>query len=121
MNRRHERPPTWNPGPVAPNADGLVSTGAAEQRHAVTSDDLQRLREDIARTRQELGETIEALSARLDVKARTRQGLQRAGRRAAELARPVRQPSPVMGAVVGAGVAAGLVLVALLLRRGRTR
>ena len=123
MNRRQPmgNAPAWDPAPAPPNVDGLAPPEQPGERHAVTSSDLERLRDDIAHTRQELGETIEALSARLDVKARARDGLRRARGRAAELTEPVRLPSPAAGAVLGAGIAAGLLLVAMLLRRRRSR
>ncbi len=77
--------------------------------HATTGPDA--LAEQIARTRQELGETVEQLSARFDVKARARESLQHGRERAA--------PYVVPAAAVAA-LAAGA-LIALLVWRRRSR
>ncbi|MGH3656064.1 MAG: DUF3618 domain-containing protein [Micromonosporaceae bacterium] len=87
--------------------------------------------EDIARTRRELGETLEALSARMDVKSRARDGMTQARAQMVEAVRPVARP--MLGALAGAGLGAlvmglvilmrrrGLVMVFPLRRRGRGR
>jgi hypothetical protein len=59
---------------------GLVALMTASQQ----PDDAQQLREEIERTREHLGETVEQLAAKVDVKAR-------AQARAAELTDEVRQ------------------------------
>jgi hypothetical protein len=46
--------------------------------------DPAEIREDIAESRQELGEAVEALAAKTNVKARARQQLTRAGTQARE-------------------------------------
>jgi hypothetical protein len=68
--------------------------------------------EQIALTRQELGDTIEQLSARLDVKARAREGLQHGRARAARYAVP---------AATIAALAAGAAVLLLMLRRRNHR
>jgi len=48
--------------------------------HPPASDERARLEEEIRQTRRELGETVEALSHRLDVKSRARSKLEAGGR-----------------------------------------
>lgn len=96
----------------------------------------ERIRRDIGRTRRELGETVEALMRRTDVRARAREkaaqakaGIGRRARRArsaaADRAAALRRTAPVREAPAAAGWAAGgavLLLVAWRLwRYGRDR
>lgn len=95
--------------------------------------DAEALRAEIRRTRQELGETVQALAARADVKSRLRETAAHSGQRvrqrveqaAGGVAGPVRdaghavQRQPVPWAVLVAGAAAVLVVVVLI--RGRKR
>jgi Tfp pilus assembly protein FimV len=81
--------------------------------------DLEALRAEIRQTRAELGETVSALAAKTDVKARAREELDHAKARAvAQLHetgdRVRRNPLPLV-AVVGAGIA--LVGIILVVRR----
>ncbi len=87
---------------------------------AVKSADGAELRDDIARLREQLGNTIEELAHRADVPARAKASISRAGdglrdrgQRAADLAR--RQPG--MAAAFGVGL---LALVALIRRITRS-
>ena len=63
------------------------------------------LRAEIAQTRAELGETLQQLAGRADVKSRVQQSVRRAGR------------SPLPWVVLGTGVAAAVVLLILAGRR----
>jgi MYXO-CTERM domain-containing protein len=75
----------------------------------MTQQDTEQLRREIERTRTELGQTVEALSHKADVKAHARQK--------AELVRTRAQDKPVVPLAVGIGVA----VVGLLLLRRRRR
>lgn len=95
--------------------------------------DAEALRADIRRTRAELGETVQALAARADVKARLRDSAahsgervrQRMGLAAGSAAGPVRDAGsavrrrPVPWAVLAAGAVAAVVVLVLI--RGRNR
>ena len=61
------------------------------------------IREDIAETRQELGEAVEALAAKTNVKARAREHLTRATARARERPAAVVAVAVVMLVVIVAG------------------
>lgn len=78
---------------------------------AATDPDL--IRQEIARTRQELGITVEELVARADVKARARERVAGARRRAAEFAGPAGR----IGLALVLGV--GVVILVRYLRDGR--
>lgn len=86
--------------------------------------DTEALRLEIARTRAELGETVQALAAKADVKARAREQVeqtrQRVRERAAHFADTavVRSPVP-LGALLGA--AAALVVVLIVIRGRNNR
>jgi hypothetical protein len=85
----------------------------------------QELRQEIERTRAQLGETVEALAAKADVRQRTRAGaaqiVARAKGKARDAATDVSR-RPVPAATVSAVVtAAALVLGHLITRRWRTR
>lgn len=67
----------------------------------------EALRAEIMRTRADLGQTIQQLAERADVKSRMRQSVRRAGR------------SPVPWFVLAAGAAAAVVLLTLAGRRRR--
>ena len=95
----------------------------------------EELRAEIEQTRQDLGQSVDALSAKLDVKTRTKEridalkvqaqlGVSQARVRAAELTADVRAPLDELPArtVVPVGVTlVGLSAVALLLWRRRRR
>lgn len=97
------------------------------------SGDIEALRADIRRTRAELGETAQALAARVDVKTRLRDSATQSGQRvrqrveraAGGVAGPMREAGsavrrrPVPWAVVTAGAVAAVVV--LILIRGRHR
>ncbi|MGH3662008.1 MAG: DUF3618 domain-containing protein [Micromonosporaceae bacterium] len=92
-------------------------------------DDPELIRADIARTRTALGETVQALSAKADIRARARQGFEGArarlggaSGRAKDHGQPMDGGRPaVVGAVAGAVLAAGLVALLLVLRGRRRR
>jgi len=67
------------------------------------------LEQDIALTRRELGETVEALTERLDVKSRARAGLARGVARARDAARTHAVPTAALAATAVASLA-GLVV-----------
>jgi MYXO-CTERM domain-containing protein len=75
----------------------------------MTQQDTEQLRREIERTRTELGQTVEALSHKADVKAQARQK--------AELVKARTQDKPVVPLAVGIGAA----IVGLLLLRRRRR
>jgi hypothetical protein len=87
--------------------------------------DRQALRDEIRQTRAELGETVEALAAKADVKARLKgsaaQTRRRVGQQAAQTRELVRERAgrnPVPLAVAALGAVA-VVIVVLLRRRWR--
>ena len=75
--------------------------------------DPDAIREEISRTREDMGETLDALSAKLDVKTQAKTKVRQARAQAQSLYR--RQPAAVL-AGIGALVA---LLAALLVRRAR--
>jgi hypothetical protein len=76
--------------------------------------DPDRIKADIEATREQLGRTVDELSARLDVPARAKEGAARAKDTAVET---YRESPPV---VIGAGIAlAGLVVGLVVWRRKR--
>ena len=77
-----------------------------------TAVDPDLIRADIARTREELGVTVEALLARADVKTRARERVDDARRRTADLAGPASRAALVVA--IGLGVL-------MLVRRFRDR
>jgi Tfp pilus assembly protein FimV len=82
--------------------------------------DLEALRAEIRQTRAELGETVQALAAKTDVKARAREELDQAKAKARvrlhDAGEQVKaNPLPLI-AVVGAGLA--LVGIIIVVRRG---
>lgn len=66
-----------------------------------TAVDPDLIRADIERTRQELGVTVEALLARADVKARARERVDDARRRAGDLAGPASRAALVVAIGIG--------------------
>jgi ElaB/YqjD/DUF883 family membrane-anchored ribosome-binding protein len=74
-----------------------------------TGQDPEQLREEIEATRQELGDTVEALAAKADVKALAHEKVERAKE---SVARP-----PVIGAAVA--IVVGLIAWRLIKRRRR--
>ncbi|GAA3171678.1 hypothetical protein GCM10010531_26360 [Blastococcus jejuensis] len=87
-------------------------TGASQNGHA--ADDLDVIKAEIEATREQLGRTVDELSARLDVPARARE---RAFRTRDTVVETYRESPP---AVIGAAVAlVGLVVGVMILRRKR--
>lgn len=77
-------------------------------------DDQQELEKEIERTREQLGETVEALAAKADVKARAQQKLSQAKQQAGQAGQQIgKRPVP---AAVTVGVVGVLVLFALIRR-----
>ena len=88
-------------------------SGAASQ-NGQAADDLDVIKAEIEATREQLGRTVDELSARLDVPARARE---RAFRARDTVVETYRENPP---AVIGAGVAlVGLVVGVMILRRKR--
>ena len=99
---------------------------------AASSGDPQLIRADIEQTRAELGDSVEALAAKADVKARARRGVEAAKVRASETAEAAaervkdtagqvgetvrRRPAPVAAALAAVGAVIGSVV---FLRRRR--
>jgi hypothetical protein len=86
----------------------------------VNQQNTEQLRREIERTRAELGETVEALSHKADVKAQARAKAEQAkvqAREKAELARSQVQQNPAVPLAAGIGVA----IVALWMIRRRRR
>ncbi|HWS35051.1 MAG TPA: DUF3618 domain-containing protein [Actinoplanes sp.] len=106
------------------------------EKNGAAKPDLTALRQEIRQTRSELGETVQALAGRADVKARAREQVeetkQRVLLRAAEMTGRVREtvretpprelavqagervranPFPVVLAVAGIAAVAGLILI----------
>lgn len=95
--------------------------------------DAEALRAEIAQTREELGDTVQALAAKADVKARVRESAAqtkaRVRQRAAETTAQLREQAthasaearraPVPWAAVAAGAVAAIVAVVVLSRRRR--
>lgn len=97
-------------------------------------DDQQELEKEIERTREQLGETVEALAAKVDVKARTQEKLgqltarlkgkataaqDKAKQQAAQAGQQIRKrPAPAAATVGGIGL---LVLFFVLIRWWRRR
>jgi ElaB/YqjD/DUF883 family membrane-anchored ribosome-binding protein len=78
---------------------GAVSSSVTESRGAdQTPDDPQQLREEIDRTRQDLGDTVAALAEKTDVKARAREKVaevrQNVNHRRTEIVGRAREASP---------------------------
>jgi len=65
-------------------SDGAAVTGTVVQRQQKPPANVEELRADIAQTRAELGETVQALAARADVKARLHESADEAKARVRE-------------------------------------
>ena len=76
---------------------------------------VEELRAEIKQTRAELGETVQALAAKADVKARAREQVEVARQRALETVRTNQVPIAIV--VAGAMAVVGIILVL----RGRRR
>ena len=76
---------------------------------------VEELRAEIKQTRADLGETVQALAAKADVKARAREQVEVARERAAETVRANQVPIAIVA--VGALAVVGVILVL----RGRRR
>jgi type VI protein secretion system component VasF len=74
-----------------------MTTPAAEPVDAATTGDRDAIARDIERTREELGETVEALTRRLDVKSRMKDKVASSRHRAAS--RPPVTAAVVLGVV----------------------
>jgi Protein of unknown function (DUF3618) len=79
-------------------SSGNEGTSASQDAELPAGGEEQELRQEIEDTRQQLGETVEALAAKADVKAR-------AGAGAAVLAGRVKAAAPGVGAAVAARAA----------------
>ena len=98
-----------------------MTTSGAADRAPAPPDEPRRLAEEIERTREQLGETVEALAAKVDLRARAQEKagqltarLKGKARRAGKAAQQIRQrPVPL---AVSAGAA---VLAVLLYSRWR--
>jgi hypothetical protein len=84
-----------------------------------SSDDQQELEKEIEQTRERLGGTVEAVAAKVDVKARAQEKLGQAKQQATRAGQQIRKrPIP---AAATAGVIAALVLFFTLIRRWMRR
>lgn len=104
--------------PVPGDDRDAVGVAAAPERSELPTDQ-DELREQIAQTRAELGDTVEALSEKADVKAqasaKVEEGKQELRDKQAEVKAEVKEnPAPYAGAL---GALVGLILLVLLLRR----
>ena len=78
-------------------------------------DDQQELEKEIEQTREQLGQTVEALAARVDVKARAQEKLGQLTAQASQAGQQIRK-RPVPAAAT-AGVIGALVLFFTVIRR----
>lgn len=104
-----------------------MSTPGAADRAPASAGDPQQLAAEIERTRQRLGETVEALAAKADVKARAQE---KAGQLTAQVSSQVKdkanqakkqisqRPIPV---AVSAGAVVAVVVTIVLIRQWRRR
>jgi hypothetical protein len=105
-------------GGVEPTG-GLSGTGAATS--GVSSPEPEEIRAEIEQTRADLGDSVDALAAKADVRTRAKQSAAAARDRAKGTAQQAAQkvrdkPAPVGGALAGIAAAAG---AAVLIRRRR--
>lgn len=82
----------------------------------VPATDVEVLREEIRRTRADLGETVQALAAKADVRARLRQSAAGTADRVRNTMRDPRRTIPWIALAAGTAV-----LVVLIVTRGRRR
>jgi len=80
-----------------------------------SADDQQELEKEIEQTREQLGQTVEALAARVDVKARAQEKLGQLTAQASQAGQQIRK-RPVPAAAT-AGVIGALVLFFTVIRR----
>ena len=80
-----------------------------------TPDDQQELEKEIEQTREQLGQTVEALAAKVDVKARAQEKLGQLTAQASQAGQQIRK-RPVPAAAT-AGVIGALVLFFTVIRR----
>jgi hypothetical protein len=94
----------------------------------MTTEDTEAIRADIAATRAELGDTVEALAAKTDVKARAKESVAAVEERAADAARTAvvqvketvrRRPAPVAAVLAGLAALVGAVMVVRRRRAAR--
>ncbi|GAA4589816.1 hypothetical protein BJY16_009023 [Actinoplanes octamycinicus] len=88
----------------------------SERNGTTTKPDLVALRAEIKQTRSELGDTVQALAARADVKARAREQVVQARERVRvqvrEQAAAVRlNPAPLVLLAAGLAAVAGVILI----------
>ena len=84
-----------------------------------SADDQQELEKEIEQTREQLGQTVEALAARVDVKARAQEKLGQLTAQASQAGQQIRKrPVPAAATV---GVLGLLVLFLVLIRRWTRR
>jgi hypothetical protein len=84
-----------------------------------SADDQQELEKEIEQTREQLGQTVEALAAKVDVKARAQEKLGQLTAQASQAGQQIRK-HPVPAAAT-AGVIGALVLFFPLVRRWMRR
>jgi hypothetical protein len=86
-----------------------------------TSDpSVEQIEADIARTREELAQTVDELTARLDVKTRVQEGVQERVQELRDRATDDQgRPTPATMAIGGAALAAVVAIVALSIWRRR--
>jgi hypothetical protein len=117
---------------AAAAADTAAVPGPASGGTAGTppADDTDAIRADIAETRAELGDTVEALAAKADVKARAKarakDTAQAATERAKDTAEQVgetvrRRPAPLAGALAAVAAAIGAVVMVRRRRAAKTQ
>ena len=129
------------PRPTGDDATDTAAGGTPDPVPAAhtppPTDDPEAIRADIERTRSQLGNSVEALAAKADVKARAQQRLagakhrarhaaQNAGERAKATAQQtgqtVRQrPAPIAGILAAVAAAAGAVFLGRRRRAAKTR
>lgn len=95
------------PAPGGPGAHGRGGDDPASDGHG---DDLDAIKAEIEATREQLGRTVDELSARLDVPARARERAYRARDTAVETYRES-PPAVVGGALALVGLVVGLIIV----------
>lgn len=93
----------------------MTARNPSGRRGGATFDDPEELRHEIERTREELGDTVEALAQKIDVKARVQDRVadirQRAQASAAQGTRAVQDRGVPVAALAGVVLLLGLVIV----------
>jgi len=124
-------------GRTAGDADSNPTEPITGGGDAPPSDDPDALRADIERTRDELGDSVEALAAKADVKARAQQKLAAAKGRARHAAQDVsvrakataqqaggtvrQRPGPTAGILAAVAAAVGAVVITRRRRAAKAR